>query len=65
MSARVITAEHPERGTLWAAVDPGVRFIEGAVRDSRFAARLAPFPDEASARFALKAAGAKLMESAR
>lgn len=60
MPSRVLQAEHPERGTLFAAVDPSVRFIEGGVRGSRFAARLAPFPDEASARQALKSAGAKL-----
>ena len=63
MPSRVITAEH-ENGTLYAAVDPSVRFIEPGVRDSRFAARLAPFPDEASARSALKATGAKLSTSA-
>lgn len=58
MSCRVITAEHPKRGTLWAAVDPSVRFIEGGVRDSRFAARLAPFTDEKAALAALEAEGA-------
>lgn len=60
MASRVLQAEHPTRGILFAAVDPSVRFIEGAVRESRFAARLAPFPDEASARVALKSSGAKL-----
>lgn len=60
-----LTAEHPTRGTLWAAVDPAVRFITPGVRDSRFAARLAPFPDEASARVALKREGAKLLEPVR
>jgi hypothetical protein len=60
MCSRVITGEHPERGLLYAAIDPAVRFVEGGVRDSRFAARLAPFSDEAHARQALKAAGAKL-----
>ena len=60
MSSRVITGEHPERGTLWAAIDPAARFIVPGVKESRFAARLAPFTDEASARVALKAAGCKL-----
>lgn len=60
MPSRVLTAEHPERGVLYAAVDPAVRFVEGGVRESRFGARLAPFRDEASARLALKAAGAQL-----
>jgi hypothetical protein len=60
MSSRVIIAEHPGRGRLYAAIDPTVRFITPGVRESRFAARLAPFMDEASARIALKAAGAKL-----
>jgi hypothetical protein len=60
--ARVLTAEHLEQGTLYAAVDPAVRFIEGGVRDSRFAARLAPFADEAAARLALKRAGASPAE---
>lgn len=65
MPSRVLQAEHPERGALWAAIDPAVRFIEGGVRESRFAARLAPFADEASARTALKAAGARLLERVR
>jgi hypothetical protein len=62
---RVLSSEHPDRGTLYAAVDPGVRFIVGGVRESRFAARLAPFADEASARQALEGAGKPLAEAAR
>lgn len=60
MSSRVVTAEHPETGRLYAAVDPAVRFVEGGVRDSRFAARLAPFRSAADAEAALIAAGAKM-----
>ena len=60
MSCPVIQAAHPKLGTLWAAIDPSVRFIEGGVRDSRFAARLAPFHSQAEAVAALKAAGGTL-----
>ena len=62
---KLLTATHPERGTLFAAIDPAVRFVAGEVRDRRFSAFLAPFPDEASARMALKSAGAKLVEATR
>ena len=65
MPSPVLTAEHPKRGTLWVAWNPSVRFVVPGVRDSRFAARLAPFPDEASARAALKKAGGKLLEPVR
>lgn len=60
MASKVITAEHPKRGTLWAAFDPSARFIVPKIGESRFAARLAPFPDEATARWELKRAGAIL-----
>jgi hypothetical protein len=56
---RLLTATHPELGMLWAAVDPFVHHIEGAVRESRFAARLAPFRSEADAKAALSEAGAE------
>lgn len=61
----VLTAEHPDGGTLYAAFDPSARFIVPGVRDSRFGARLAPYPDEASARAALKREGAGLREAVR
>jgi hypothetical protein len=61
----LLTADHPQQGILWAAVDPMARFVEAGVRHSRFGARLAPFTDEASARCALKAAGARLTETAQ
>lgn len=56
----VLIAEHPERGRLYAVVDPASRFVEGRVCERKFAAFLAPFPDELSARQALKAAGTNL-----
>ena len=59
-----ISAEHPKRGTLFAAFDPSARFVEGRVCERKFAAFLAPFPDEASARMALKSAGARLTAGA-
>jgi hypothetical protein len=52
-----ITAEHAERGTLYAGVDPAVHHIAGRVAESRFAARLSPFKSEAEARAALVAEG--------
>lgn len=59
-ASNLLTAEHPERGTLWAAVDPSVHHIEGRVSDMRFGARLAPFRSRAEAVAALEAAGAIL-----
>lgn len=53
----LLTATHPERGTLWAAVDPSVRHITGRVAELRFGARLAPFKSRADAEAALVAAG--------
>lgn len=55
-----LTAEHPERGTLFAAFDPAVHHLTGRVEDSRFGARMAPFKSEAEAEQALAAAGANV-----
>ncbi|QIK77976.1 hypothetical protein G7077_02660 [Sphingomonas piscis] len=55
-----ITATHPQRGTLWAAVDPDARNLEGRVEDLRFGAYLAPFKSAADAEAALRAAGGQL-----
>lgn len=55
-----IKAIHPQRGTLWAAVDPHARNLEGRVEDLRFGAYLAPFKSAADAEAALPAAGAVL-----
>lgn len=54
-----ITAEHSERGTLFAAFDPFVHHLTGCVADSRFAARMSPFKSEAEAEQALTAAGGR------
>lgn len=56
----LLIAEHPERGRLFAAVDPSVHHIEAGIRDSRFGARLAPFRTREEAEAALVAAGAVL-----
>lgn len=53
----VITAQHPSRGTLYAAIEPTARFVRPEVRDSRFGARLAPFASINDAKAALTAAG--------
>ena len=46
--------------TLWAGVDPSAHHVTGEVRDSRFAARLAPFRSLEEADGALSVAGAVL-----
>jgi hypothetical protein len=51
--SRYLTSHHPERGTLYAAFDPAVLHVAGAVAESRFAARLAPFKSEEEAKAAL------------
>lgn len=56
MRGLVLTAEHPTRGVLFAAVNPAARFVVPAVEGTRFAARLHPFPCEQSARDALAVA---------
>lgn len=54
----VLTGTHPERGILWAAIDPSVHHIQGTVRETRFGARLAPFRSREEAEAALIAEGA-------
>lgn len=61
----LLTGSHPERGLLWAAVDPSVHHIEGAVRESRFGAPLAPFKTCADAEAALLAAGCTVEQGAK
>jgi hypothetical protein len=56
----LLTGNHPERGTLWAAIDPTVHHVEGAVRETRFGARLAPFKNIEEAEAALIAVGAAI-----
>lgn len=53
----MLSAPHPTLGRLFAHIDPAVRFTSSKVAGSRFAARLTPFPNEASARAALALAG--------
>lgn len=54
----VLVADHPERGQLFAACDPSVRFTGARVGGSRLSAVLAPYNNESAARAALVAAGA-------
>lgn len=55
--SNLLTAEHPERGTLWASFDPAVHHIVGRVAETRFGARLAPYRSRDEAEAALVAAG--------
>jgi len=57
-----LIGQHPDRGALWAAVDPNARFTKAEIAERRFAAYLAPFSDEVTARAALAAAGARIIE---
>lgn len=54
-----ITAEHAERGTLYASFDASVHHLTGTVAESRFAARMSPFKSEAEAEQALVSAGGR------
>ena len=58
-----VTAAHPERGTLWACVDPTARCAEGRVAERRFGSFMAPFKAVADARAALVAAGAVAVDA--
>ena len=60
MSTQLITAEHPERGTLYASVDQQVHHVEGSIAERRFGAFLRPFRSAEEAEAALIAAGGKL-----
>jgi hypothetical protein len=57
MSVFYLTADHPERGLLWASIDPGTTCCEPALGDRRFVAFLKPFKCEEEARRALTDAG--------
>lgn len=59
-SATFIEAHHPTDGKLIACVDASARFTKPRLASGRLAALLAPFPDEAAARAALREAGALL-----
>jgi hypothetical protein len=57
-----LVGKHPQQGILWAAIDPNVRYLEPRITETRFAAYLAPFIDEETARQALINAGAANIE---
>jgi hypothetical protein len=54
----IIRGWHPEKGNLFASVDPRCRFCTGEVAEMQFAALLRPFTSEEAAVAALKEAGA-------
>lgn len=62
MSGRYIAAEHPQKGLLYAAVDPDARYLESRVGQTRLGAFVAPFPTEQAATDALKATGAVIVD---
>ncbi|MGZ2410751.1 hypothetical protein ACUXST_000148 [Sphingomonas sp. F9_3S_D5_B_2] len=60
---KFLIGKHPNRGLLWAAVDPNARFTGSELGETRFAGYLRPYCDEQSARDALTAAGATNIEA--
>lgn len=58
--SRFVTASHPARGTLWAAIDEHAHHLTGQVAERRFNAFLAPFRSRADAEAALVSAGGKI-----
>jgi hypothetical protein len=52
-----ITAEHPQCGRLWAAVDEQAHHLTGQVAERRFAAFLTPYNSREEAEAALIAEG--------
>lgn len=58
--SRILRAEHPERGTYFAAVDETAHHVEGRVAQTRLGAFVAPFQSEQEACEALLATGAVL-----
>lgn len=60
--SRYLTASHPHRGTLWAAIDQQAHHLTGKVTERRFSAFLAPFRSGQEAEAALIAAGGALDE---
>lgn len=55
---KFLIGRHPDRGLLWASVDPSVHYLEPRITEGRFAAYLAPFRSEDEARTALLATDA-------
>ncbi len=60
---KFLIGRHPERGVLWASIDPAVHYLEPQITEGRFAAYLAPFTSEEAARAALIDAGAVNLEA--
>ena len=59
-ASRFVTATHPARGALWAAIDERTHHLEGRIAERRFTAFLAPFKSREEAEAALIAAGCRL-----
>ena len=57
LGAQVVTARHPQRGTLFAVVDPAAHHVEGHIAERRFSAWMSPFRRVEDAEAALVAAG--------
>lgn len=57
-TAGVQSAQHPTIGWIFVAWDTATHHIEGAVQQSRFAARLSPYRTQEAALGALEKAGA-------
>ena len=60
--ATFLIGTHPERGQLWVAIDANAHHLQPRVGERRFAAYLAPYPNEEAARRALIGAGAQSIE---
>jgi hypothetical protein len=58
--SRFLTGSHPQRGTLWVAIDEQTHHLSGEVAERRFSAFLRPFKSTREAEAALVAAGAVL-----
>lgn len=56
--SRYLTGQHPELGTLYAAIDERAHHVAGAIAPRRFGAFLSPFQSKNEAEAALAAAGA-------
>lgn len=53
-----LIGKHPQHGLIWASIDPVAHHLQPRVGERRFAAYLAPFPNQEAAKRALMAAGA-------
>lgn len=60
---RFLIGRSTDGSTLWTAIDGNAHHLESRVEAQRFAAYLAPFQTEESARQALLAAGAEHIEA--